>query len=248
MVAARVLEHGVDPYRAHGELWSAGSPEDSLCFSGANLIPLLGDEDAVRSFADRARRGARACSSLVGPAELVLPLWERLTPVWGPARDVRATQPLLAMRGPALVAADPGVRQVRPHEIDRYLPAAIAMFTAEVGVDPRGADGGRSYRARVADLIAAGRAWARFEAGRVVFKAEVGSMSDQVGQIQGVWVDPDWRGRGLGSAGTAAVAARVSELGLVPSLYVNAFNVAARNSYAKVGFREVGTFATVLLH
>jgi len=25
---------------------------------------------------------------------------------------------------------------VRPEELDRYLPAAIAMFTEEVGIDP----------------------------------------------------------------------------------------------------------------
>ena len=236
------------PYRVHGELWSVGPPEESLCFSGANLIPLLGGPESVRGFAERARRGVRACSSLVGPAELVLPLWEQLAPGWGPARDVRPDQPVLTLAGRPRIAPDPQVRQVRPHEIDRYLPAAIAMFTAEVGIDPRGADGGRGYRSRVADLIAAGRAWARFESGRVVFKAEVGSMSDLVGQIQGVWVDPAWRGRGLGAAGTAAVAVGVQGLGLLPSLYVNAFNEPARRSYAKVGFREVGTFATVLLH
>jgi predicted GNAT family acetyltransferase len=30
------------------------------------------------------------------------------------------------------------------------------------------------------------------------------------------------------------------------SLYVNDFNTAARQSYLRVGFREVGTFASVL--
>ncbi|WP_460865665.1 GNAT family N-acetyltransferase [Rhodococcus aerolatus] len=248
MVAARVAEVGVEAYRVHGELWTSGSPEDSLCFSGANLIPLLGGPDAVRAFGDRARRGSRSCSSLVGPAHLVLPLWEQLAPVWGAARDVRPRQPLLALTGPPLVAPDPLVRPVQPHEIDRYLPAAVAMFTEEVGVDPRGADGGRSYRARVADLIATGRAWARFEDEHVVFKAEIGSLSDRVGQIQGVWVHPARRDRGVGVAGTAAVAAGVQAMGRTPSLYVNDFNVAARRAYDRVGFTEVGTFATVLLH
>ena len=53
----------------------------------------------------------------------------------------------------------------------------------------------------MASLIAAGRAWARFEHGQVVFKAEVGSQSPAVGQIQGVWVHPERRGQGLGTAG-----------------------------------------------
>ena len=104
---------------------------------------------------------------------------------------------------------DPAVRQTRPDEIERYLPAAIAMFLEEVGVDPRLGDGGAGYRARVAELIGAGRAFVRFEQGEVVFKAEIGALSSRVGQIQGVWVHPEWRGRGLGQSGTAAVVAHL---------------------------------------
>lgn len=74
MVAARVEVAGLDPWRLGGELWAVGSRFDGLCFSGANLVPLLGERSALRSFADRARRHGRSCSSLVGRAELVLPL------------------------------------------------------------------------------------------------------------------------------------------------------------------------------
>lgn len=80
-----------------------------------------------------------------------------------------------------------------------------------------------------------------------MFKAEIGAMSSRVGQVQGVWVHPDRRGRGLGSAGTAAVVDRlVSGMGRVASLYVNSYNQAARTAYRKLGFQQVGTFATVL--
>jgi predicted GNAT family acetyltransferase len=102
------------------------------------------------------------------------------------------------------------------------------------------------YRARVAELISGGRAYARIEGGRVVFKAEVGSQSPAVGQIQGVWVHPDRRGHGLGTAGTAAVAERLAAMGRVSSLYVNGFNRVARAAYTRIGFTQIGSFATVL--
>ncbi|SLH39155.1 Acetyltransferase [Mycobacteroides abscessus subsp. abscessus] len=139
------------------------------------------------------------------------------------------------------------MRRARPDELDRYLEAAIAMFIEEVGVDPRAGDGGRAYRRRIQSLIESGRAWARFEDGRVVYKAEIGSLSRRTGQIQGVWVHPDRRGRGLGTAGTAAVANAVVASGRTASLYVNDFNTVARRAYGRVGFRQVATFATVLL-
>ena len=253
MVAARVEVAGADPWRLGGELWGMEArPARSgrltgLCFSGPNLIPLFGNRAALRHFADRALRRHRMCSSLVGPADLVMGLWQELEPVWGPAREVRPHQPLLAMGGPPTITPDPLVRPVRPDELDIYLPAAVAMFTEEVGVDPRLDDGGAGYRARVAELIAGGRAFARFEAGQVVYKAEIGAMSASVGQIQGVWVRPDRRGQGLGASGTAAVADRlVRGMGRTASLYVNGFNAPARAAYRRIGFSEVGRYATVL--
>ncbi|MFI9816124.1 GNAT family N-acetyltransferase [Saccharothrix variisporea] len=253
MVAARVEVAGLDPWRLGGEVWAydhrslRGARLDALCFAGPNLIPLCGNSSAIRSFADRARRRGRMCSSLVGPAEQVLALWEELAPDWGPAREVRGDQPLMALGRTPSVTPDPLVRPVRPDELDRYLPAAVAMFIEEVGVDPCADDGGASYRARVAELISSGRAFARFEGGEVVFKAEIGAMSNKVGQIQGVWVRPDRRGHGIGTAGTAAVAERlVRGLGRTASLYVNSYNEVARAAYRSIGFTQVGQYATVL--
>lgn len=247
MVAARVEEHGVSPRMLGGELWTAGDPGTSLCFSGANLIPLLGDAADIAGFAARATRSPRHCSSVVGRAEYVMPFWEHAREHWGPAREVREHQPLLAMSGPPVIAPDPRVRRVRLAEIDAYLPAAVEMFRGEVGVDPCAGDGGRSYRRRIAALISAGRAFARFEDGEVVFKAEIGSMSSRVGQIQGVWVAEHKRGRGLGASGTAAVVSAIAAQGRVSSLYVNDFNSPARHVYQRVGLTEVGTFATILV-
>lgn len=247
MVAARVADHGIEPGAIGGELWTRRGADESLCYAGPNLIPLRGSRSDLYAFADEAVRASRRCSSLVGRAELVLPMWQRLEPVWGPARDVRERQPLMALHSMPTCPIDPGVRQVRLSEIDAYLVAAIDMFIGEVGVDPRLGDGGRGYRGRVANLISTGRAWARFEHGEVVFKAEVGSQSRSVSQIQGVWVHPERRGRGLGTGGTATLAAVIVGTGRIASLYVNDFNTVARATYSRIGFREVGAFATVLL-
>ena len=254
MVAARIESSGLNPWRLGGELWGfASSPHGGrpgglkgLCFSGANLVPLCGGRSAVVAFAERAAARARSCSSMVGPAEQVLGLWAELCDSWGPAREERPDQPLMVLAGPPRVRPDPLVRPVCPVELDRYFPAAVAMFTEEVGVDPRLPDGGAGYRARVAELIAAGRAFARFEAGEVVFKAEIGAMSSTVGQIQGVWVHPERRGQGLAAGATAAVVARLQRMGRIASLYVNAYNLPARAAYRRVGFTQVGCFATVL--
>jgi predicted GNAT family acetyltransferase len=120
------------------------------------------------------------------------------------------------------------------------------MFTEEVGVDPRRPDGGAGYRARVEDLIRSGRSFARFEGGKVIVKAEIGAVSSRAALIQGVWVTPEHRGKGLAAPAVATVVQHIQSMGRIPSLYVNAHNFSARAAYKRVGFRQVGTFASVL--
>ncbi len=248
-VSSRVQACGLDSWRLGAELWGYGERGalESLCYAGANLVPVQAGADAVRAFAERARRQGRRCSSIVGSAATALGLWSLLEPSWGPAREVRPKQPLMAIDGTPDIDPDPLVRRVERHEVEVLLPACVAMFTEEVGISPLAGDGGSLYRARIEELVATGRAYARIEGGAVLFKAEIGAATTEVCQVQGVWVHPSLRGRGVGAAGTAAVVELAREaVAPVVSLYVNDFNVAARRAYERVGFRQVGTFASVL--
>lgn len=248
-VASRVQAVGLDPARLGGELWGhvVDGRLEALCHAGANLVPVQAGPEAVRAFAERARRQGRRCASIVGERSAVAAMWDLLEPTWGPARDVRERQPLMAIDHAPDVPADPLVRRVRPEELDVLVPACVAMFTEEVGVSPIAADGGTLYRARVAELIRGGRAFARIEDGRVLFKAEVGSVTDKACQVQGVWVPPELRGRGLSSPGMAAVVEHaLRDIAPIVSLYVNDYNEAARATYRRVGFADHGTFMSVL--
>jgi predicted GNAT family acetyltransferase len=252
VLAGRVEATGTAPGALGAPLWGfgAGRDLDAVCLAGANLIPFAApgaERAAAGAFAERARRAGRRCSTIVGPATSVAPLWDLLAPHWGPARDHRPRQPLMAIDGPPAVPAEARVRPVRASELETLLPAAIAMFTEEVGVSPLRVDGGAGYRARVTELVRAGHSLAWIDDGQVLFKAEIGAVSRAACQIQGVWVAPAFRGRGIGTAGTAAVVeyARRS-IAPVVSLYVNDFNQSARAAYRRVGFREVGRYASVL--
>ncbi|OAH10021.1 GNAT family N-acetyltransferase [Streptomyces jeddahensis] len=250
-VASRVHTAGLDPWRLGGEMWGwyADGMLQSLCYAGANLVPICATPEAVRAFADRARRAGRRCSSIVGPAGPTAQLWRLLEPSWGPAREVRAHQPLMVTdRLPDNVAPDPYVRRIRKDEMETIMPACVAMFTEEVGISPLAGDGGLLYQARVAELVGSGRSFARLdEYGKVVFKAEIGAATPLACQIQGVWVAPEYRGQGLAAPGMAAVLRyALTDVAPVASLYVNDFNTAARAAYRRVGFQEIGAFMSVL--
>ncbi|MDO8151905.1 DUF4081 domain-containing GNAT family N-acetyltransferase [Isoptericola sp. b408] len=245
---------------AGGQVWGYPAAGDlrAVCWAGANLVPVVPSaldrsdaDDAVAAFAAVAREQGRRSSSIVGERRTTLRLWELLSPVWPPPREVRTDQPSLVLDHDPQIDPDPRVRVSDLSELDLVLPACVRMFTEEVGYSPV-AGGGSAYAARVRALIAERRSYVRIDpddtgAPRVVFKAELGAVAGGVAQVQGVWVDPELRGRGLAASGMAAVVALTRQhVAPVVSLYVNGFNAPALATYRRVGFTQVGTFATVL--
>jgi len=248
-VAERIAAYGLAWWRAEGRIYGYGSRRqvEALCWLGGHLTPVHASPAAVAAFAERLAGEERTCSSIVGRAEAVLGLWDRLGDHWGPAREVRADQPLLIADRPPAVPADPGVRLARPDELDLLFPAAVAMYTEEVGISPIAEDGGRGYRRRIAELARSRRAYLRVVDGEVVFKAELAVVTRHTAQIQGVWVAPHWRGRGMATGALAAVVRdALRRVAPTVSLYVNGYNLPARRVYDRCGFRSAGSFATVL--
>lgn len=234
-----------------GQVWGRfeGDRLVAGCHLGANLVPVQCTPDDVGAFADVALRRRNTVGTIVGPADVVAALWELIEARWARPRELRPDQPHLEMAGVPTIAADPHVRVTTPHDLDVLYPACVAMYTEEVGVSPENdAGGGDLYRARIQQLIGRGWSMASFDDHGVVFKAEVACVTPYAAQVQGVWVRPDRRGEGLSTSGMAAVVSHVISTGLAPvvSLYVNEWNAPARAAYARVGFQQTATFATLM--
>ena len=213
-----------------------------------NLVPIGGGPAEWTALGAALAGQPRRCTSVVGRAEAVATLWEHVAAAWGPPRAVRERQPLLVLdRAAAPRTGDCRVHPVGPAHLDAYLAASTAMFTAELGIAPDLVTGAAEYRRRVAGLIRQRRALGIVDRdGAVLFKADLGAVSAHTCQVAGVWVRPDQRGRGLGTAAFASVLRHALALAPTASLYVNDFNLAARRMYARFGMREVTTLATVL--
>lgn len=238
----------------------SGSEVAGVVWAGANLtavVPTAEDEEAeeirAQAAAGLVSRVARP-AAIVGAATVTLDLWGRVEPWWRPAREVRPRQVSMAISenptARALPWAAEPLRRSTMDDYPRLLPAAVHMFIGEVGYDPM-RHGRAAYEERLQHLVRTGRSFIQIgdvEGRRdIIFKAEVGIVGGSVAQVQGVWVHPSLRGQGIAKAGMAALVPMIrAELAPTVSLYVNDFNDAAVAAYQAVGFREVGTFATVM--
>jgi predicted GNAT family acetyltransferase len=219
----------------------------SVLMTGANIVPVNTSLIARQEFATVLNRSGRRSSSIVGPAEEVLDLWSRVSASWGPAREVRSNQPVLSMRTNSSVEIDHDVRYSNLSDLEDLVPACIAMFTEEVGISPTINGGGNAYRNRISELVSSRRSFVKYLGSELVFKAEIGTVGAGVAQIQGVWVEPEHRGKGISVSAMAAVVKLVlADVAPVVSLYVNDYNEVALKTYRSVGFEQVDTFATVL--
>ena len=219
----------------------------SVLMTGANIVPVNTSLIARQEFATVLNRSGRRSSSIVGPAEEVLDLWSRVSASWGPAREVRGNQPVLSMRTNSSVEIDHDVRYSNLSDLEDLVPACIAMFTEEVGISPTINGGGNTYRNRISELVSSRRSFVKYLGSELVFKAEIGTVGAGVAQIQGVWVKPEYRGKGISVSAMAAVVKLVlADVAPVVSLYVNDYNEVALKTYRSVGFEKVDTFATVL--
>lgn len=228
-------------------------PADSrlvgACWIGGNIVPVAVPKTAVTPLTREIRRRGRRYTSIVGPKDQVHALWRSVRGAFGQARDIRENQPHLEIHARPEIAADPHVSPTPVEEFDVLLPAAVAMFTEEVGYSPLASGGG--YERRVRALVSEGRSLSRIattEHGReVVFKADLGTVGFGVTQVQGVWVNPRYRGQGIAAPAMAAVVNYAHQhFAPTVSLYVNDYNAAALATYARVGFVRTETFMTIL--
>ena len=215
---------------------------------GANLMA-VGDVGSLGEVIERIGPRSRTMS-ILGPAATVHALYTGLVQRWGNSwaqvRDMRAHQPLMVWHrsDPLGVAPDPRVVAVGMDQFEAYFRAAVSMYTEEVGVTPL--DPSDSYRYYVRYLVQNRRAFGASSNGHVWFKADVGADYEAVCQLQGVWLDPALRGKGLSEPLMAAVMWLLDAQWTTVSLYVNDFNMRARHMYQRLGFLEVGELATVL--
>ena len=202
-------------------------------------------EAALRAFAETAQCHG-SIHMIMGERPSVERFWGYYAPHGQePRRACREVLMELGHRVESDVEAD-GLRLADLGDLPQVMEAQALMAFEESGVDPREADPA-GFERRCARRIERGRVWVMREGSELVFKADVMSETPEVAYLEGVYVNPSCRGRGLGLACMARLSEELLERVGSLCLLVNERNVSALTFYRAAGFVARGGYDTVFL-
>ena len=200
---------------------------------------------ALRAFA-RAAQAERNAHMILGEESLVGRFWKHYAPA-GQAPRIFSREVLYELRWP--VSAPEPVEGLRPATLDDLMlvmPVHAALAYEESGVNPLDVDL-HGFRMRCARRIEHGRVWVLVEDGNLLFKSDIASDTPECVYLEGVYVDPASRQRGLGSRCLAQLSRVMLESAKCVSALVNEQNLAARALFDKAGYKLRGRYDTVFL-
>ena len=140
-----------------------------------------------------------------------------------------------------------GLRQATPNDLPRVLPVNAQMVIEESGVNPLETDP-KGFQERWRRRIEQGRVWLWTENGRLIFSANVMSEAPDVSYLEGIYVNPDERGKGYGLRCLSQLSSRLLETTRSLCLFVNEENRGAQDFYRRAGYTVCGLYDTIFLH
>jgi ribosomal protein S18 acetylase RimI-like enzyme len=200
-------------------------------------------ERAIAAFA-RVARGRAGKHILLGEQEKVARFWNHYSRGGQPAR-LACRETLLESRGRA--RACEGVRDLRlaaPGDLELVVPVQAQLAFEESQIDPLEKDPA-GFRERCARRIARGRTWVWTEGGRLIFKADILNETSEVTYLEGVWVNPQDRGRGLGLRCMSQLGRALLRRTRSITLFVNESNREALDFYRSAGYETRGCYDTI---
>ena len=243
-----ILNNGMESPLNRGSFYGCRDEQGTMigvALIGHATLFETASELAIEAFA----RIAQSCSN-------INMLWgerERIESFWNYYGDRgqqlrHSCRELLLEQASSLEALEdvPGLRRATLDDLDVIVPVHALTAFEESGIDPLVADP-EGFRQRCARRIEQGRTWAWIEDGKVIFKAECQTETPEIVYLEGVWVEPEERGKRLGLRCMTKLARVLLERTKKICLLVNEENEVARKFYDRAGYRLAGRYDTIFL-
>jgi len=139
-----------------------------------------------------------------------------------------------------------GLRLATSEDLDKIAPIQAVMAEEESGMNPLEIDP-EGFRARCLRRIEMGRIWVLEQDGELMFKADIQADTPDVVYLEGVWVNPIDRNKGLGRKCLRQLGHQLLTRTKVVCVLVNEENKRSHTFYRMCNFKMRGVYDSIFL-
>jgi len=248
-MAGFIRDNGLESQLNRGSFYGcrnrAGQLEGVALIGHATLVEARTGA-ALAAFARQAQKNPLA-HVIMGEREKIEAFWRHYNPAGQTPRSI-CRDLLLEQRWLAQEACESasGLRPATLDDLPLVVSINAAMIREQSGVNPLETDP-IGFRLRLSRRIEQGRIWVWVENEQIVFKADVTSETPDVIYLEGVYVNPEERGKGYGLRCFSHLCKRLLARTVSICLLVNEQNESAQSFYYKAGYELRSYYDTIYL-
>ncbi len=219
-------------------IWPSHDPIAVLYVGTTGTLVPAGDASAAPAFAETSEQtGWRI---LIGDLPIAQAILEQSTKAVFRRRMSARQQRFMIATGSPSDGNPPGFRMAVGSDLDRLTEFACQLHVEDRMGPPISRSGRVAVRSRMAESISSKSTWVVDRGGLAVAKIDVSLHSRTRGaQLAGVFVQPEWRNKGIATAAVSALTRELFAQGLpVVSLHVRSDNISALAAYNRAGFYD----------
>lgn len=249
VMASFINDNGLQSELNRGKFFGYRNAEGKLegvALIGHSTLVEARSEEALKAFAHKAKTSETPIHLIMSHGTAAETFWSHYSDGLSEPR-LTCVERLFEVSYPFMVRkSEQNVRLATMEELIPVAEAQAEVAFMECGVDPMKKDR-EGFLKRVARRIEQGRIFVVFENGSLVFKADIIAETEQVAYLEGIYVAPEHRGKGIGSAClsdlTLNLMGRVENVCLLSNVEFEA----AHRSYLKAGYKATDQCTTLFV-
>lgn len=203
-------------------------------------------ENSLTAFALVARKSETPIHFMMSDGKTIETLWNHYTDGLRKPRLV-CPELLFEQNSPFMVRkCEWDVRLAEQSELEQIAVAHDEVAFIESGSSPMAKDR-EGFLKRCLKRIEQKRTFVVFENGNLVFKADIAAETSDVVYLEGIYVAPDYRGKGVGSNCLSNLSRQLLERVENVCLLSNVEFKAAHRSFVKAGFKNTDCCQTIFV-
>jgi predicted GNAT family acetyltransferase len=214
-------------------------------------VALIGHATLVESESEAALRAFAKLTRDTGPLHLIRGEYQMIEKFWlyyselGHQARLTCREFLFQNRiAPRLYGPRPDLRLATASDLPQVAQINSEMIFAECGVDPL-KNNPEGFQTRLLRRLNQGRIWIWKRDDTIIFKADVFAETPEMMYLEGVYVAPEERSRGVGQNCLTHLTHHLLRRSESICLLLNEDKLGLQRFYQNAGFKNTGTYETI---